>query len=322
MTQPPGPPGFGPVPRPPHRQSVPPPPPPAVPVPEAGTWRRIAARAVDVALLLLVFSLLATVTVQGIGNRFADVVPSRVFGAIAEVLLSGGDVGAAAEDLGDSAWRMVVSRIQASILILIGVHLAYEVAANLWQGRTVGRMVFDLRLGGRDRPRVGVGQALVRALATVVCAGGLYGLAWIALLHGGFAGGFALWSLSVGAVVAYALPALVGRGRRSLGDLVAGTRTVPAGVYAAAGRAVAHAAQAGTSAAHAAAEAARRGAAQRAQQIPMQQMRETGGRWVSSAVESEQGRRLRRLGASAKERAEEAYRNRRGGGDPPESGER
>lgn len=320
MTQPPGSHGFGPVPQPPYPPPAPPPPPPAVPLP--GAWRRIAARAVDIALLLLVFSALATITVQGISDRFANVMPGRVFGAVTEVLLSGGDVGAAADDLGDAAWRMVVSRVQTSILILIGVHLAYETAANLWQGRTVGRMLFDLRLGGRDRPRVGIGQALVRALVTVVCTGGLYGLAWIALLHGGFAGGFALWLLSVGAVVVYALPALVGRGRRSLGDLAAGTRTVPAGVYAAAGRAVRHAARSGTAAAHTAAEAARRVAAQRAQRIPMQQMRETGGRWVSSAVESEQGQRIRKLGASAKERAEEAYRNRRGGGRPPESGER
>lgn len=317
MTRPPGPPGFGPVPQPPYPQPAPLPP-PAVPVP--GAWRRIAARAIDFALLALAFSLLATITVQGISDRFANVMPGRVFGAVTDVLLSGGDVGAAADDLGDSAWRMVVSRIQTSILILIGLHLVYETAANLWQGRTVGRMVLDLRLVGRNSPRVGVGQALARALVTVVCTGGLYGLAWIALLHGGFGGGFALWLLSVGAVVVYALLALVGRGRRSLGDLVAGTNTVPAGVYAVAGRAVFHAAQSGTAAAHAAAEAARRGAAQRAQQIPMQQMRETGGRWVSNAVESEQGQRLRRLGANAKERAEEAYRNRRGGGRPPESG--
>lgn len=318
VPQPPGPYGFGPVPQPPYPPPAPPPPAPAVPLP--GAWRRIAARGVDVALLLLVFSVLATITVQGISDRFANVMPGRVFGAVTEVLLSGGDVGAAADDLGDAAWRMVVSRVQTSILILIGVHLAYETAANLWQGRTVGRMVFDLRLVGLSRPRVGVGQALVRALVTVVCTGGLYGLAWIALLHGGFGGGFALWLLSVGALVVYVVLALVGRGRRSLGDLVAGTRTVPAGVYAAAGRAVFQAAQSGTAAAHAAAEAARRGAAQRAQQIPMQQMRETGGRWVSNAVESEQGKRIRKLGASAKERAEEAYRNRRGGGKPPEPG--
>lgn len=295
------------MPQPRYRPAPPPPPAPK-------TGRRIGSRAIDFALLALVFSVLATVTVQGIGDRFANVMPGRVISAVADVLVSGGDVGAAAEDLGDSAWRMVVSRAQTSIFVLIGFHLVYEAAANLWQGRTVGRMVLDLRLAGRRRPRVGAGQALARALVTVVCTGGLYGLAWIALLHGSFAGGLMLWLLSVAALAVYVL---AGRGRRSLGDLVAGTNVVPAGIYAMAGRAVRDAAQSGAAAAQAAAEAARRGAAQTAQQIPMQRMKETGGQWVADVAESEQGQRLRRLGASAKERAEEAYRHRRDGGRPP-----
>lgn len=309
MVQPPAHPGFGPVPQPPYQPAPPP------PAPRPG--RRIAARAIDFALLALVFSVLATVTVQGIGDRFANVMPGRVISALTDVLFSGGDVGAAADELGDSAWRMVVSRVQTSIFILIGFHLVYETATNLWQGRTIGRMVLDLRLAGRGRPRVGVGQALGRALVTVVCTGGLYGLAWIALLHGSFAGGFMLWLLSLAALAVYVLLALVGRGRRSLGDRVAGTNVVHAGVYAMAGRAARRAAQSGTAAAHTAAEAARRGAAQTAQQIPMQRMKETGGRWVAGAAESEPGQRLRRLGTNARERAEEAYKNRRDGGRPP-----
>lgn len=304
------------VPQSPHRLA--PPPPVASSVPKAG--RRIASRSIDFALLLVVFVLLATVTAQGIGDRFAEVLPRRAIGAVIDVLLSGGDVRAAADKLGDSVWRMVVSRTRTSIILLIGFHFAYEAAANLWKGRTLGRSALGLRLVGRARARIGVGRALGRALVTVVCTGGLYGLAWIVLLHGNFVGGVVLWLLSVVALVVYAVAALAGRGRRSPGDLVAGTEVIHSGVHAEAGEAVFHAARSGTTAAQAAAVSARRGAARVARQVPVQRMRETGGRWVAHAAESGQGQRLRRLGSGAKSRIGDAYRNRRKDGGSTESG--
>src|SRR5690625_1510162 len=87
MTIPPVHPGVEAVPQSPHQLA--PPPPAASSVPKAG--RRIASRSIDFALLLVVFVLLATVTAQGIGDRFTEVLPRRAIGAVIDVLLSGGD---------------------------------------------------------------------------------------------------------------------------------------------------------------------------------------------------------------------------------------
>ncbi|GAB3657886.1 RDD family protein [Glycomyces tarimensis] len=166
---------------------------PVQPGPKAG--RKIAARAVDAAIGALVVSLVATLTFQSIGERASNLVPAQAIGAVVDVLFSGGDVEAATDEVGTSVWNMVVSRIRGSIFILIGLHLLYETGANLWKGRTLGRMLLDLRIAARGRSGVGFGRALVRAVVTVACTGSLYGLAWIVLLQGDFMGGLGLWLL-------------------------------------------------------------------------------------------------------------------------------
>nr|WP_169732025.1 RDD family protein [Glycomyces arizonensis] len=275
------------------------------------TGRRIAARAIDLAVLSLALFLLAALTIDAITEKATHVLPEQVIGAVTNVLFSAGDVGAATDEVGDSAWNLIVSRVQTSVLILIGFHFAYETAANLWQGRTLGRMLLDLRIVGPGGSKARFGRSLWRAAVTVVCTGGLYGLAWIALLHGSFIGGFVLWLLAVAVLVAYVAPALFGSARRSLGDLVAGTRTVHAGAYATAGRTVLRAAQAGSSAAR---NAAQRVPVQRlADSYQVRRAKETGGRWAARAADSEQGRRLRQLGATAGDRFKDVYRQRRGG---------
>ncbi|WP_168801522.1 RDD family protein [Glycomyces buryatensis] len=285
--------------------------------PAPGIGRRIGGRAIDFGVWTAVFVLLATLTYNTIAESLTTISGGEIVRVLFSLLTTGGDVGEAAESFGLSAWRMIVSKIQLSIFVLIAFHLAYELAAGLWKGRTVGRMILDMRLEGRRRPGVGVWRSAVRALITVVCTGGLYGLAWVALLHGSFAGGFALWVLSVAALVAYLVTALVGRERRSLADLVAGTRVVRAGVYAKAGQTIANAAQASASAARQAADATRTGATGLADQVPVQRARETGARIITQASESEQAQRLRDLGTSAKDRAVDTYRRRRGDGQPP-----
>ncbi|WP_157930420.1 RDD family protein [Glycomyces xiaoerkulensis] len=284
--------------------------------PKAG--RRIAGRAVDLAVWALAMFLIGTWAVQSVTERAVDVLPREVVGAAVGVLTSGGDVESASGDIGEAAWDLVVSRFRLAILLMIGFHLAYEAAANLWKGRTLGRLALGMRIIGRSRPGIGFGRALARAAVTVGCTGALYGLAWIALLHGNLLAGFGLWLLSVAALITYVVVPMLGAERRSPADMAAGTRVVRAGARAGTGPAAASAVG-----------AARQGTAQAAQRVPVQRLaesepvrraRETGGRWAGQAAESEQARRLRELGSSAKGRVTDAYRNRRGDRPPPPPG--
>jgi hypothetical protein len=313
----------------------PPPPPPQYEPGEAASEaapraRRLLAWSIDSGILLVVALLLAAMTWGRLQSYVAEDLPHKAWSAGIELLLSGGSVQKAAGELGAGVWGSFVAIVEQGLLLLVLAELLLQFAGTAWLGRTVGKAAMDLRVGHSAVPaKPGKARAARRALVTTASGSGLYALAWVLLLEGLFFFAVLLWLLAIAVFLANSLPALVGRRRRTLADLVGGTVVVRAGGY------------------QRAAAAARQGAvvawdgAQAAGQVVGQAARDNAARLaqhdrVRQAIESDQAERLRELGrasagklreAAASERAQQvqdagkrlggrvkdAYRERRAG---------
>ncbi|KAB2371670.1 RDD family protein [Actinomadura montaniterrae] len=287
---------YGPPPSPfPAPYGGPPPPPPQYEPGEAVSeaaprGRRLLAWSIDSGILLVVALLLAAMTWGRLQSYVAEDLPHKAWSAGIELLLSGGSVQKAAGELGAGVWGSFVAIVEQGLLLLVLAELLLQFAGTAWLGRSVGKAAMDLRVGHSAVPaKPGKARAARRALVTTASGSGLYALAWVLLLEGLFFFAVLLWLLAIAVFLANSLPALVGRRRRTLADLVGGTVVVRAGGYQ---RAVA---------------AARQGAvvawdgAQAAGQVAGQAARDNAARLaqhdrVRQAIESDQARRLQELG--------------------------
>jgi uncharacterized RDD family membrane protein YckC len=262
--------------------------------------------------------------------------PEAIFG----LLFSGADVQQAAGDLGTTVWRAVVSTVQRTIMLIFVIEAVYHFVMVFWKGRTVGRLVTDLQVR-RSNPakwtsaqnaapvsrwkairRVtgpGVAPALTRALATAAASSGLYGLAWIILVHGSFGLAFLMWTAAVGLLVANILLALLGK-RRSVSDILARTVVVRTRNYAKAAEAAELARHAVQASGQVAAQVGRENVERVAQSQAVQQLKDTGARWRDQVKASDSGQRLGKAGQNLASRVKDAYSEKRkaGSGAPPQ----
>jgi uncharacterized RDD family membrane protein YckC len=216
------------------------PPPMPLPPPQAGRpttataplGRRLAAWTIDMIIVFCVFVGLSLFTyyrfselIGGMGTRLVT------FGAW-DLISTQGDVAASAERTGLQVWDKAVSYLIQGFALLILAQFGYQFVSVAWKGRTVGKAVLDIQV--RAHPgdaRARKGQALRRAMLTTVAESGLYSLACIMMVTGRFLLAAVFWVLAVTLFVLNALPMLLGRGRRTLGDRVANTVIVRTGLY-------------------------------------------------------------------------------------------
>lgn len=287
----------------PAHPAPPPPPPPYTPYEPYGAHepsgpasesapraRRLLAWSIDAGILVGVAALLAGVTWGRLQSYVAEDLPRKALSAGFELLVSGGSVEKAAGELGAGVWGTFVSTVDQALLLLVLAELLHQFVGLAWTGRTAGKAAMDLRVRHASAEAgPGKGRAMRRALITTASGTGLYALAWVLLLEGLFFFAVLLWALAVLAFLANSLPALAGRRRRTLADLVGGTVVMRAGAY------------------RRAAAAARQGAviawdgAQAAGQVVGQTARDNAARLaqherVQQAIESERAERLRELG--------------------------
>jgi uncharacterized RDD family membrane protein YckC len=281
---------YGPPPHP----ALPAPVPAPVPAPpdRAPHGRRLAARGIDALLLFGVACVLALVTWGRLHELAVDGLWGKALGA-GGTLLTSGDVGRAASDFGTSVWGSFAAAVEEAFLLLVLAELLYQFAGQAWLGRTVGKAAMDLRVRTVADARPGAARALRRSVVTTAGSSGLYCLAWILLLEGQFFLSVVLWAGALAAFFATSVPALLGRRRRTLADLAAGTVVVRAGTYrraVAAARDGAGRAWDGTQAAgQIAGGAVRESAAAQAERM-------------RRALESEQARRMQDLGRQSADR--------------------
>lgn len=328
-TQPPAP-GFG---------FAPPgktPRPPAADGDPAPRGKRIASWAIDGGIILVIAVILGASAVENlhtsVATRVAINVPETVWG----LLFSGADVDEAAKDVGGAVWRAIVSTVQRTILLIILIEAAYHFLMVAWKGRTFGRLITDLQVRRADpskwRPSngppvsrwkamkavtgPGAAPALARALATAATGSGLYGLAWILLIHGGFGLAFLTWLAAVGLLITNIVVALAGR-RRSVSDMLARTVVVRTRNYAKAAEAAQRARYAVQASGQVAVQVGREGAERVAQSPTVQQFKDTGARWRDQVKASDSGQRLGRAGQNLANRVKDAYDEKRNPGAPP-----
>jgi uncharacterized RDD family membrane protein YckC len=311
--------------------------PPAADGDPAPRWKRIGAWAIDGGIILVIAIILSVSTIEdlqsSVATRVAVSVPETIYG----LLFSGADVQEAAADVGGTVWRTIVKAVQRTILLIILIEAAYHFVMVAWKGRTVGRLVTDLqvRRHNRERPPTdapvsrwkafkavtgpGVFPALVRALATVAAASGLYGLAWIILIHGSFGLAFLTWLAAVGLLVANILTAMLGKRRRSLSDVLAGTVVVRTRNYAKAAEAAERARGAVQASSQVAVQVGRESAERVAQSQTVQQLKDTGARWRDQVKASDSGRRIGKAGQGLATRVKGVYDEKRNtrNPDPP-----
>ncbi|WP_243774865.1 RDD family protein [Actinomadura barringtoniae] len=291
--------------------------------------RRFGAWALDAGIIFGVALLLGGMT-WGRIHAYLQGLTERGVEAIFDLFVTGGDVQAAGEKLGTHAWDTVVGYVMQAFMLLVLIEYAYQFGAVAWKGRTVGKVVADLKVTRADgQAKIGAGSAARRALVTTATDTGLYALAWILLLQGLFFLSLALWMVAVAAFVANVVPLLVGRQRRSVGDRVAGTAVVRARAYQQAVQMARQGAQIAVDGAQAAAvvsaqaaresaQAARERAARLAEHERIVQAQELGKRAhrqsvdrVRQAMDSERGQQVRDASKRLGGRFKDAYESRR-----------
>jgi len=292
--------------------------------------RRFGAWALDAGIILGVALLLGGMT-WGRIHAYLQGLTERAIEAIFDLFITGGDVQADAEKLGTHAWDTVVGYVVQAFVLLVLIEYAYQFGAVAWKGRTVGKVVADLKVSRADgtQAKIGAGSAARRALVTTATDTGLYALAWIVLLQGLFFFALALWMLAVAAFVANVLPLLVGKERRSLSDQAAGTMVIRARAYQQAAQLARQGAQIAVDGAQAAAvvsaqaaresaQAARERAARLAEHERFVQAQELGKRAhrqsvdrMRQAMDSERGQQVKDASKRLGGRLKDAYESRR-----------
>ncbi|XVQ08408.1 RDD family protein [Spirillospora sp. CA-255316] len=253
-----------------------------------GPGRRTAAWGIDFALVVVLAVALGSWTWTRTTELITNV-PALAQESAWQVLTSRGDVKGASVDFGLSLWNTATSYVVQAFAALVLIVFVYHFAALAWKGRTVGKLVLDLRVQPHRRARLGKGQALLRAGAATLTDIGLYALACCLLLEGLFVLSVLCWAIAVAVFWANALPLLF-PGRRTLHDRMAGTHVARAHLYRAAAAQAVHGGQR-------AVQGARQGAQRLAENERLQRLRE-----------SDPAQRMQGLGRDAAGKATETSR--------------
>lgn len=212
------------------------PPPPDQAPPERATrpaaYRRFLAWLVDFAVVVAVAVGLGFLTYHRVAALVKDV-PGLAERGVWEIVTSRGDVLEATADLGRSVWGSIVLAVQQAFGLLVLFTFLYHFLCLAYTGRTLGKLVVDLRVEPRVR-----GRAARRAAVTTLADVGLFAVACCLLVDGRFALSVLCWVAAVVLFWANALPTLFGPGR-SLADRVAGTSVAASQLYRAVARATA-----------------------------------------------------------------------------------
>ncbi|MGH3647109.1 MAG: RDD family protein [Micromonosporaceae bacterium] len=192
--------------------------------------RRALAWAVDFGLLVLIAAALAGVTYQRITSLISGNV--ALAGSDAwDLIFSRGDLGGAAAEAGTALWRSAVNKVIQGFVVLVVIAFLYQAVALAWTGRTVGKLLTDIRVSAPGRERgIGAGRAAGRTAVTAVTDVGVFAVACILLLRGWWLAAVLCWVAAVVAFWVQVLP-ILGRSRRTLADRAAGTEVVLGGVY-------------------------------------------------------------------------------------------
>ncbi|WP_144300527.1 RDD family protein [Stackebrandtia nassauensis] len=193
-------------------------------------WRRGLAWFVDIMLIRIVAAGLGYLTYRRIVSPFSGV-GSSAHSALKNLFSSGGDIAKVATKTGADVWGIVSSLIIQGFALLVVIHFLYLFIALAWTGRTVGKMLLDVRVvpeaSDTVKAKPGKGRAARRAAVSAMADTGLFSLACCLLLLGQFTLSVLCWMVSVMFFLANGLPVLWGR-HRSLADMAAGT-TAPQG---------------------------------------------------------------------------------------------
>ncbi|GAA4225492.1 hypothetical protein GCM10022254_07430 [Actinomadura meridiana] len=306
-------------------------PPPAVPGPPpavaqgfaAARGRRFAAWSIDATALAVVAFFLGVMTWGRLNGILNDGLWDQVLSGIWGLLLSGGDIEAAAENFGMSIWHSVVGAIEQALILLVLVEFLHQFAGQALAGRTLGKTVLDLRVGNVQpamKVKPAVSRVLRRAALTTAGGTGLYCVAWILLLHGMFFVAVLAWMTAVSVFVANSVPALFGA-RRTLADRAAGTVVVPAHTYRRAAEFARQGAGRAWAGTQAAGYAVRDQAARLATEDRMRQAQDLGRRSAAKMRDAAQGERARQaqdVGKRLGGRIKGAYTDRKSAQRPPE----
>ncbi|MEU5159701.1 RDD family protein [Streptomyces sp. NPDC020875] len=139
-----------------------------------------------------------------------------------EVITSRGQPLDAGGRVWDDLWGSAVRAVRQAFAALVLITFAYHFTALVSTNRTVGKLLFGLRVSHAGRRRLGPRRAAIRALVTTVADVGCFAVACIALIGGSYAIAVLCWVVAVAVFWTNGVPALVGRGR-SLADRLAGT---------------------------------------------------------------------------------------------------
>ncbi|MFI1416847.1 RDD family protein [Streptomyces sp. NPDC020731] len=186
-------------------------------------FRRAVAWFVDFALVVAPASALAVLTFNRISTLVTDV-PELATRDGFDLLTSRGDVVDASGHLGLSLWNRSVPYVEQAFGLLVVATFLYQWACLALIGRTVGKGVTGLRITPR-----GPGAAARRAAMTTAADVAVYTVACVLLIEGQFALSVLVWAVAVALFLFNALPVL-GPGRRSLADRVAGTSVTGLGL--------------------------------------------------------------------------------------------
>ncbi|MFI6046913.1 RDD family protein [Nocardia sp. NPDC051321] len=273
-----------------------------VPPPDsAPAGRRIAAWAIDFALILGAAALLGSVTHYRIADYLSGW-PGLAESGGWDLFRANGDWGGAGKAFGWDVFGEILLLIAEAFVALVLMVFAYQFASLAWKGRTLGKFLLDIRVHSLTDPHGALGkwQSARRAFASTLLDVGLYAGACIALLAGKFVLSLTLWVVAVAALVLNAVPLA---GGRTMIDRVAGTTVVRAGLYQKSWQAARDAAivergtQLGRERMQAVTNAMKQHAQQLAEDDRLRQVRE-----------STQAAQLRRLGQDASRHTGEAAR--------------
>ncbi|WP_433664543.1 RDD family protein [Nocardia sp. CA-128927] len=201
-----------------------------IPPPDrASAGRRIAAWAIDFALILGAAALLGSVTHYRIADYLSGW-PGLAQTGGWDLFRANGDWGGAGKAFGWDVFGEILLLIAEAFVALVLIVFAYQFASLAWKGRTLGKFLLDIRVHSLTDPQGGLGkwQSARRAFASTVVDVGLYAAACIALLAGKYVLSLILWAVAVAVLVLNAVPLA---GGRTMIDRIAGTTVVHAGLY-------------------------------------------------------------------------------------------
>ncbi|MEU7141945.1 RDD family protein [Nocardia sp. NPDC046473] len=195
----------------------------------APAGRRIAAWAIDFALIVAAAVLLGSITHYRIADYLSGW-PGLAESGGWDLFRANGDWGGAGKTFGWDVFGEILLLIGEAFVALVLLVFAYQFAALVWKGRTLGKFLLDIRVHSLADPQGALGkwQSARRAFASTLVDVGLYAGACLALLAGKFVLSLVLWVIAVAALV---LNAVTLAGGRTMIDRIAGTTVVRAGLY-------------------------------------------------------------------------------------------